>query len=251
MNHLGEEEFLDLYCGEGARSAMTHMEVCPECSARYVKFKQGLAMIKPAAASKRSPDYGEQVWKALRPALTPYQKETISAWGAWAHWRAGALAFGCALLLAAAFFGGRYWERISTKKADLAANPQAAKRVVLVVLTDHLDQAERLLVELEHTESSDQAENAELQSDARELLASNRLYRDTARNIGDPGVESALDQLEGVLAEVADSPNLTTADLKRVRAEMNIEGILFEIRVLRARSTSRGSVPKPAKGASI
>lgn len=250
MKHLGEEELLDLYCGEGGSSAKAHMEVCPECSARYAKFKQDLAMIKPAAASKRSVDYGEQVWRVLRPGLTPYQKET-SHGRAWAQWRAGALAVGCAMLLAAAFLGGRYWERIVTKKANSVGNTQAARRVVLVVLTDHLDQAERLLVELEHTESSDKAENTELQSDAQQLLASNRLYRDTARNIGDPGMASTLDQLEGVLAEVADGPNLTTADLKRVRTEMNIEGILFEIRVLRARSSNPGNTPKLAKGASI
>lgn len=250
MNHLGEEEFLDLYCGEGARSVKAHLEVCGECSAQYARFKQGLALIKPTAGSKRSADYGEQVWKTLRPGLTPYQEKISPRWS-WAQWRAGALAVGCALLLAVAFFGGRYWGRLETKKANLAGNTQATKRVVLVVLTDHLDESERLLVELEHTESSDKAENAQLQSDARELLASNRLYRDTARNIGDPGVASALDQLEGVLAEVANGPSLTAADLERVRNEMNIEGILFEIRVLRTRSINQGSVPKPAKGALI
>jgi hypothetical protein len=250
MKHLGEQEFLDLYCGEGAKSVKAHLEVCRECSTQYAKFKKGLALIKPAAASKRSVDYGEQVWKALRPGLTPYREKISPRW-AWAQWRAGAVAVACAMLLAVAFFGGRYWERITTKKANLTGNAQATKRVVLVVLTDHLDEAERLLVALEHTESSDKAENAQLQSDARELLASNRLYRDTARNIGDPGVASALDQLEGVLAEVSNGPSLTTADLARVRNEMNIEGILFEIRVLRTRGANQGSVPKPAKGESI
>lgn len=250
MNHLGEEEFLDLYYGEGAKPVKAHLESCQECSAQYARFKQGLALIKPTAASQRSADYGEQVWKTLRPGLTPY-REKISHRKTWAQWRAGALAVGCAMLLAVAFFGGRYWERVETRKPNWTGNTQATKRVVLVVLTDHLDEAERLLVALEHTESSDKAENAQLQSDARELLASNRLYRDTARNIGDPAVASALDQLEGVLAEVANGPSLTTADLKRVRNEMNIEGILFEIRVLRTHSANQDSAPKPAKGALI
>ena len=43
----------------------------------------------------------------------------------------------------------------------------------------------------------------------RELLASNRLYRTTATNAGDPALAGALDRLEGVLAEVANDPNLT------------------------------------------
>ena len=250
MKHLGEEELLELYCGEAVSATNAHLEVCQECSAPYARFRQNLAMIKPMATSKRSADYGDHVWNTLRPRLIPYQKET-AAWWAWTRWRAGVLALSCAMLLLAAFFGGRYWERMATKKTNLAGNSQAAKRVVLVVLTDHLDQAERLLVELEHTDSSDGTEKAQLRFEAQELLASNRLYRDTARNLGDPGVASALDQLQGVLAEVADGPNLTAADLDRVRNEMNIEGILFEIRVLRSHSSNQWNGAKAAKGASI
>lgn len=250
MRHVGEEELLELYCGEATGATNAHLEVCQECSARYAKLKQSLATIKPMATSKQGADYGEHVWNTLRPSLIPYEKKT-QAWWAWTRWRAGALALSCALLVLVAFFGGRYWERMTTKKANVAGNTQSAKRVVLVVLTDHLDQAERLLVELEHADSSDGAENAQLQFQAQELLASNRLYRDTARNVGDPAVASALDQLEGVLAEVADGPNLTAADLDRVRNEMNIEGILFEIRVLRSHSSNQWNGAKTAKGASI
>ena len=133
----------------------------------------------------------------------------------------------------------------------MAQNPHAAQRVVLVVLTDHLDRTERLLVGLEHADSSDRTESAQLQSEARELLASNRLYRATASNAGDPALSGALERLEGVLAEIANDPNLSAADLERVRKDMNTKGILFEIRVLRTRSSSQGSEPKASKGASI
>ena len=61
----------------------------------------------------------------------------------------------------------------------------------------------------------------------------------------------ALDRVENVLAEIANNPNLTADDLDRVRRDMNTEGILFEIRVLLARTPDQGSGPKPAKGASI
>jgi hypothetical protein len=123
--------------------------------------------------------------------------------------------------------------------------------VLLVVLTDHLDRTERLLVALNHADSSGPAENSQLQSDARELLASNRLYRATASKAGDPAMAGALDRVENVLAEVANDPNLTADDLERVRRDMNTEGILFEIRVLLARTPDQSSGPKPAKGASI
>ncbi len=132
----------------------------------------------------------------------------------------------------------------------MVANPQAAQRVVLVVLTDHLDRTERLLVTLEHADSKDRTDDAQMQSEARELLASNQLYRVTASNSGDSELAGALDRLEGVLAEIANDPNLTEADLNRVRKDMNTKGILFEIRVLRSRNRIRKG-PESTKGASI
>jgi hypothetical protein len=250
MKHLSEDELIELYYGENGNEANTHRRACRECSARYAELKQSLDAIRPAAVPQRSADYGARVWETLRPQLIPYQKKA-GGWRGWAHWRAAALAVSCAIVLAAAFFGGRYWERTTTKKAVVTGNPHDAQRVVLVVLTDHLDRTERLLVALEHADSPDRTENAQMQSEARELLASNRLYRATASNAGDPALAGALDRLEGVLAEIANEPNLTATDLERVRKDMNTKGILFEIRVLLARSPEQGSGPRPAKGASI
>jgi hypothetical protein len=106
-----------------------------------------------------------------------------------------------------------------------------------------------LLVELNHADFPNRTQNTQLQSEARELLASNRLYRASASGAGDVALAGALDRLEGVLAEIANDPNLTEADLERVRKDMNTEGILFEIRVLLTRHSDLESWPKPAKGA--
>jgi hypothetical protein len=108
-----------------------------------------------------------------------------------------------------------------------------------------------LLVELEHAGSNERSDNALLQSEAREMLASNRLYRVTASNAGDRELAGALDRLEGVLAEIANDPNLSAADIERVRNDMNTKGILFEIRVLRARSSDQESGLRAVKGATI
>jgi hypothetical protein len=250
MKHLSENELIELYYGEGSGAASAHLKACRECSAKYAELKRGLDAIQLAPMPQRSADYGNRVWESLRPRLIPYPKR-LAGWRAWAHWRATALAVSCAMLLAVAFVGGRYWERTTTRKANIVGNPQATQRVVLVVLTDHLDRTERLLVQLQHADSPDRGESAQLQSEARELLASNRLYRATASNAGDPAMAGALDRLEGVLAEIANDPNLTPADLERVRKDMNTKGILFEIRVLLARGSDHESGPKSTNGASI
>lgn len=269
MKHLSEEELIAMYYGEesvahaenpAARRAegtqrvesgaggSAHVAECSACAARFAELQQDLEAVKTMAVPERGAEYGERVWEALRPRLIPYEKKARGR--GWMQWRVAVVAAGCAAVLAAAFVGGRYWERITTKKVTVAgtASPQARQRVVLVVLTDHLDRTERLLVSLEHADSADKTENAQLQSEARELLASNRLYRATASDAGDPSLAAALDRLEGVLAEIANDPNLTAADLERVRNEMHTEGILFEIRVLRARGADAMSGTTSGKG---
>ena len=251
MKHLSEEDLIEVYYGESGPAAVAHVGACRECSADFAQLKKDLEGAMSTAVGPRNAEYGEAVWQALRPQLIPYERKA-RGWHRFTQWRAAVLAVGCAALVAAAFLGGRYWERhANVTNTATNASSQAKDRVVLVVLTDHLDRTERLLVALEHADSSDHAENAQLQTEARELLASNRLYRATASNEGDPVLAGALDRLQGVLAEVANDPNLTAADLERVRNEMNTEGILFEIRVLRARGSKEMRGPKPAKGATI
>jgi hypothetical protein len=252
MKHLSEDELIELYFGEAARPAPAHLEACRECAAQFAELKQSLDAMRPAELPQQGAQYGQRVWQALEPRLVPYEKKT-TRWRGWIQWKAATMALGCAMLLAAAFVGGRFWERITAKTDNASGNtnPHATQGTVLVVLTDHLDRTERLLVALEHADSPDPVENAQLQSEARELLVSNRLYRTTAGRSGDPALAGALDRLEGVLAEIANNPDLTAEDLQRVRKEMNTQGILFEIRVLRTRKPDQGNVPNHAGGASI
>ncbi|HVT97461.1 MAG TPA: hypothetical protein VHE33_08130 [Acidobacteriaceae bacterium] len=254
MKHLNEEELIELYYGESNAGNVAHLAGCQECSVQMAELKKDLEGAR-MAVPERGAEYGEQVWQELRPRLIPYEKRALGWRGFFgksgAQWKVAVIAVGCAALVAAAFLGGRVWERHQKTNVAGGANPEVKQRVVLVVLTDHLDRTERLLVSLEHANSSDRVENAQLQSEARELLASNRLYRTTATNAGDPVLAGALDKLQGVLAEVANDPNLTAADLERLRSEMNTEGILFEIRVLRARGAEEMSGQKSAKGAAI
>jgi hypothetical protein len=250
MNHLSAHELIELYYAEGTSAADAHLNACRECSAQYSKVKRSLDSIGSTAVPQRSPEYGDRVWETLKPQLIPYEKKTLG-WRGWTYWKTAAMLASCAILLTAVFLGGRYWERITTKKPNVVSTPQAAQRVILVVLTDHLDRTERLLVQLEHAGLKDRTDSAQLQSEAQELLASNRLYRVTASNAGDPELAGALDRLEGVLAEIANDPKLSTADIERVRKDMNTKGILFEIRVLRARSSDQESGFNTAKGATI
>jgi hypothetical protein len=92
-----------------------------------------------------------------------------------------------------------------------------------------------------------------MQAEARELLSANRLYRESVK--GDPALTAALDHLERVLIEVSNEPaGLTQARLDELQKEMNTDGLLFEVRVVRSRVQDdveqKGSA-KTTKGVSI
>jgi hypothetical protein len=170
-----------------------------------------------------------------------------------------ATAAACLLIVvAAAFFAGRQWEHRNPQSPGVANNvpaggDQGRERVVLVVLGDHLDRSERLLVELKHAEPSTEVP---MQAEARELLSANRLYRESVKQAGDPALTAALDHLERVLIEVSNEPaGLSQARLDELQREMNTDGLLFEVRVLRSRvqgdAEQKSKAAAATKGVSI
>ncbi|HZD49827.1 MAG TPA: hypothetical protein VE178_13890, partial [Silvibacterium sp.] len=225
---------------ESIRGAETerHLKACAACARSFAELRRDLDGVKPLAPPARGEGYGEQVWQTIRVSLPVYERPR-RGWTLAQLWKPLTWAATCALLIVAAFFAGRQWQRKQTPAVAVTPSvngtidPQARQRVVIVVLGDHLDRSERLLVELNHAE--DAAMAAPLQSEARELLATNRLVRQSASQAGDPEVEASLDRLERFLVELANEPDgLSEADLKRLREEMNTDGLLFDIRVLRS-----------------
>jgi hypothetical protein len=256
MKHLNEEELLEHYYGESESPAAVseHLHECGDCARSYAVLERDLAEIKPLTVPAREAAYGEQVWQSIRGSLPVYQAPKRSRWGwlALPPWGFAAAATAC-LLVAAAFFAGRQWEHRNTPIATNSAGEQGRQRVVLVVLGDHLDRSERLLVELKHADPSIEAP---LQAEARDLLSANRLYRESVKSSQDPVMANALDHLGRVLTEVANEPGgLSRARLDDLQKEMNTDGLLFEVRVLRSRvqgDVDQSPVPsKATKGVSI
>ena len=122
----------------------------------------------------------------------------------------------------------------------------------LLVLDDHLDRSERLLVQLNHAGAETGDPDESLQAEARQLLPDNRLFRQAISANHDPIMTAALDQLERVLLEITNSPDkLNSADLAHIEQEMNTDSLLFQIRVLRARNSLAEQKVDSRKGAFI
>jgi len=124
---------------------------------------------------------------------------------------------------------------------------------VVVVLDDHLDRSERFLVELKHADMDSSAMDSPLRDEARSLLAANRVARKDAAQEDDPELTTALGHLDSLLAEAANEPGgLNAASIAKLQNEMNTDGVLFEVRVLRSRIAHRnGTGNIPAKGGTI
>jgi hypothetical protein len=247
MNHLNEADMVSLYYRESDDAAAfeRHLRECEACARSYAELRRDLDGVKPVTPPERSEAYGQQVWQSIRASLPVYEKPARN-WTLRQFWQPLGWAAACALLIAAGFLAGRQWQQKQTQSVAVTAAPGARQRVVVVVLGDHLDRSERLLVALNHAEAH-HSDARLLPDEAEELLATNRLVRQSA---GDPQVEASLERLERLLVELANQPGgLTDKDLNRLRQEMNTEGLLFDIRVLQARVHSQAT---PAtKGASI
>jgi hypothetical protein len=254
MKHLEEAELVEHYYEESANMGESerHLKACPVCAKRYAELCRDLDGVATPTPPARGGDYVEQIWQSIGASLPVYEKPK-SSWIR--YYRPLGWATACVLLVAVAFVAGRRWERKQASSVAVAVDPQARQRVVIVVLGDHLDRSERLLVQLNHADGND-VSALPLRSEARELLATNRLVRQSAMHAGDLNVEASLERLERLLMELANEPDkLTEVDLNRLRQEMNTDGLLFDIRVLRSRVHSPGleqqSAPKATKGVPI
>ena len=249
MKHLEEAELVEHYYEESANmgECERHLKACPVCARQYAELCRVLEAVATPKPPVRGENYVEQVWQSIDASLPVYEKPKSSWIG---FYRPLGWAAACVLLLAVTFVAGRRWERKQASSVAVAVDPQARQRVVILVLGDHLDRSEQLLVQLNHADSNDLSA-LPLRSEARELLASNRLVRQSAMQAGNLHVEASLDRLERLLMELANEPdNLTEADLNRLRQEMNTDGLLFDIRVLRSRVHSSGA-PTATKGVPI
>jgi hypothetical protein len=245
MMHLSEEDLIAHAYGEGEIAAVKrHLEKCAECSNAYAAIESDLADMKFAEPPAREADYGQRVWTSLAGSLPTYESAKWK-WLRGGPWRALSFTAACALLLACTFVGGRLWERkhaqsnakmSSHKKEQQAARVAQPERVVVVVLSDHLDRSERLLVELKHADAESIEMASPLREEARSMLAANRICRQKARQQDDPRLATALDRLDHLLEELANQPGgLNAATLARLQTQANSDGLLFEVRVLRSR----------------
>lgn len=229
--HLTEEQLVAHYYGETKSEAEAHLRECGECRAELRSLEQVLALAEAEPAPERGEEYGGQVWMRIRARLPEHPPKY--AWGGlfikFPRWTWAPVA---AMLLLGAFLIGRYTQGeppVMDKGKIAGVDSNLVKQhVILVALGDHIDRSQMVLLEL--TNATDASGDKER---VRELLADNRLYRQTALENKEPATAAVLEELERILLEVANSPEgLSGPALERIQARIQGQGILFKVRVV-------------------
>ena len=200
-----------------------------------------LALVDADSVPDPGPGFERQVWARLEPQLTAGKRSWLSwltpAPARWAY--AGA----AAVLLVVAFMAGRISGPAPAPPAEVASNEAADgnDRVLVLAVVDHLDQSQMVLIELLNADLDAPVMNiGNEQSRARDLVAANRLYRQSAAQAGDDATGDVLDELERVLIEIANAPaDASKAEREALRDRIAARGLLFRVRVVNSEMRQR------------
>lgn len=252
--HLTDDDLVLLYYGEMERADETrvesHFEACQACRENYARLQRVMAFVDSAPAVDAPDGFERTAWARLEPALHSDRR----GW-----WRSVlspaylAFAAGVVVLVGAAFMAGRMVPSTPSPGtprpgAPSAGTPLAAKtaeqvreRILLVDLGEHLDRSQMVLVEL--VSAGDDQGNIDISTErtrAEQLVAANRLYRQTAVSTGDAAMASVLDDLERVLVDIAASPStVSPEELDSVRRRIESKELLFKVRVVSSQVRER------------
>ena len=220
MNHATQEQLTDAYY-EGVHSELAqHLADCIECRSSFESLRDLLDSVRNYPAPERGASYGHEVWARLLPQLPQRHR-----YFGWLQWRI--IAPAVAALIAIAFFAGM----LVQQRRQPGISLEARDRILLITMSDHLERSQIVLTELLNSvpgslDWSDQRDRA------RDLIAENRLLRQTAVRAGDGSYVALLDELERVLLGVANGPsNVAPAELDDLRREIESEGLLFKVRI--------------------
>jgi hypothetical protein len=240
--HPSEDDLVLFHYREGGDrdGVESHLAACDACRVAYRKLQRTLATFESLAVPEPDEGFELRTWQRVQPGLAV---EAGRGWRALFSPARLALAGAMAVLVIAAFVVGRSWPRLEpAAPATSGAGEVEAERVLLIAITDHLDRSQRALTELVNAEPGKIVDISTEQRWVRDLVPANRLYRQTAAEVGETGMASLLDDLERVLLEVAHSPSkMSSQEYNEIRQRIESQGIIFKVRVLGSDTRERQS----------
>ncbi|HEV8582487.1 MAG TPA: hypothetical protein VGX68_25760 [Thermoanaerobaculia bacterium] len=229
MKPLGDDDLILYLYGESEdpEAVRRQIEASEELRARCESLRLVMAAVDAAPVPERGESYGAEVWARLQPRLAgrtrlgrllSFRPLADRRWHP-LGWAAAAL-----VLLAVGFSLGRLWPRPQALPAE------ARDRILLATVAAHLERSERLLADV--TNAPGAVDLSAERAWARDLLAANRLYRQSVRQAGRQRLAVVLDDLEPFLLDLAHTPDEPPAEeIAALRERIADQGLLFKVRV--------------------
>lgn len=242
--HLTEDELILHYFGDTAAADQarveSHLASCAECRFADQQLREVMALVDSAAPVEAPAGFERTAWARLEPQLDGHKSEwRAKLEGRWfPQW---ALAGGVAALVLAAFVAGR----VSRTDPAPVTTPAvvadiAPERVLHAEVGDHLDRTQMVLVELANADTDYAGVLAGEQGRAMDLVAANRLIRQSAEQAGDAIIVDVLEDLERVLLEIANAPaDASSNELTDLQSRITNEDLLFRLRVIASEMRQR------------
>lgn len=207
MHHLTDEDLVLIYYGEAPRA---HVDTCAGCRERFHQLQRLLNTMDAAPVPERDAAYGARVWENVRTRESRRAGRIGWSW-------VGAIA-------AAAVLAVMLQPR---PPADPVAIEDVRSRVLDAALDSHFESTRLALTEIVNDD------DARIDS-VEDLLADNRLFRQSAHAAGEVESEKLLEDLEEVLVEAAHAPTGSP----ELRQRIEKKGVLFALRVRAAKEGS-------------
>jgi hypothetical protein len=229
MKHFSEEDLIayQLHESHSVEAIRNHLELCSDCAALSDSIAETLRVF--SADPVPLPDL-EHAWGRLRanlPTLAPAPRRFK-----WLKLSPLAGLATAALVLFAVFifhFGHIRLHSVRPVNTAINGHGPLTTQPADPAIANHLDSAERLLTEVNH---SDAPLDDDTRTQAHQLLLKNAVYVRSARDQGDLAEAAVLDSLGRVLTTIDHSPETHHSTLQ-LRLEMNTDGLLLDLRILR------------------
>jgi hypothetical protein len=245
MKHLTEEDLILIYYNEPglAMESRKHAAECAECQAAVESLRRTLDLCNEWTVPEPDVEFERSTWAGLAPAIAPEppRRWFVAFPVAPRMWVAAAAAV---VLMAGAFGLGRMSKSGHQAPPVMAGlSNQARQRILEISLADHLDRAGLLLTEISNSEESEATRDFALQRGrAQDLVEEGRLLGQTLALRGGGGATAGfLDDVERVLLEVANAPDMVSAhEIEQVRERIGAGSLLFKVRIIETNLRTQG-----------
>ena len=254
IHHFYAERHEHAGDSDAASSVIEHLQTCTSCRELWMELAETLKLVDEAPAPIPAAGFEQRVWARVQQQLPaslvggpegpPHEIVNRPAprvrWFTWALPLAGAAAVLTLVMLNA----GRGTAPVPAARsaavapaapaADAATDARRSReRVLWSAAEDQLEQTEVLLVELMNSHAPSSSDFTFARVAADELVASGRLYRQTAVQSGDLRLAGVLEDAESILVEVARSPErIGKKDFDLLRARIDGDSLLFKVRAV-------------------